>query len=34
VLTQKQFKDLVEYAAEKIKEKAPFEMRQELIAFR
>ena len=34
VLTQKQFKDLIDYAAEKMKERAPFEMRQELIAFR
>ncbi|MEM2440251.1 MAG: hypothetical protein QW493_03440 [Candidatus Bathyarchaeia archaeon] len=34
VLTQKQFKSLVDYAAEKMREKAPFEMRQELIAFR
>lgn len=34
VLTEKQFKNLVDYAAEKMKEKAPFETRQELIAVR
>lgn len=28
VLTQKQFRNLVEYVAEKMREKAPFEMRQ------
>jgi hypothetical protein len=34
VLTEKQFKQLVDYAAEKMKEKVPFEIQQELIAHR
>jgi hypothetical protein len=34
VLTEKQFKHLVVYAAERMKEKVPFEIRQELIASR
>ncbi len=34
VLTEKQFRSLVAYAAERIKEKAPFELQQELIASR
>jgi hypothetical protein len=32
VLTEKQFRHLVDYAAEKMKEKVPFEVRQELVA--
>ncbi|MBS7646743.1 MAG: hypothetical protein QXK93_05425 [Candidatus Bathyarchaeia archaeon] len=32
VLTEKQFRHLVDYAAEKMKEKSPFEMRQTLVA--
>jgi hypothetical protein len=34
VLTEKQFKKLVEYASEKMREKVPFEMQQELMAHR
>jgi hypothetical protein len=34
VLTEKQFRSLVAYAAERMKEKAPFELQQELIASR
>jgi len=34
VLTEKQFKSLVDYAAEKMREKASFEMRRELLAVR
>ncbi|MBX5321402.1 MAG: hypothetical protein QHH12_06560 [Candidatus Bathyarchaeota archaeon] len=34
VLTEKQFKHLVDYAAERMKEKVPFELRHELIASR
>ena len=32
VLTEKQFKQLVAYAAERVKEKIPFEVQQELMA--
>jgi len=32
VLTEKQFRHLVDYAAEKMREKIPFEVRQELVA--
>ncbi len=32
ILTEKQFKRLVAYAAERMKEKSPFELNQELIA--
>ncbi|MEM2523058.1 MAG: hypothetical protein QXW82_07935 [Candidatus Bathyarchaeia archaeon] len=34
VLTEKQFKSLVDYAVEKMREKASFEMRQDLLAVR
>lgn len=34
VLTEKQFKHLVDYAAERMKEKVPFELGHELIASR
>lgn len=34
VLTEKQFKQLVDYATEKMKEKIPFELQQELMASR
>lgn len=34
VLTEKQFRNLVDYAAEKMKEKTPFEVRQGLVAHR
>jgi len=34
VLTEKQFRSLVAYAAERMKEKVPFELQQELIASR
>ncbi|MEM0058715.1 MAG: hypothetical protein QXG58_06035 [Candidatus Bathyarchaeia archaeon] len=34
VLTEKQFRHLVDYAAEKMREKVSFEMRQELVASR
>jgi len=32
VLNEKQFKNLVDYASEKMREKIPFEMQQELMA--
>ncbi len=34
VLTEKQFKKLVDYASEKMQEKIPFEIQQELMAHR
>jgi hypothetical protein len=34
ILTQRQFKQLVVYAAERMKEKIPFELQQELMARR
>jgi hypothetical protein len=34
VLTEKQFKQLVAHAAERMKEKVPFEIQQELMAHR
>ncbi|MBS7616261.1 hypothetical protein KEJ45_03580 [Candidatus Bathyarchaeota archaeon] len=34
VLTEKQFRTLVTYAAERMREKVPFEIQQELIASR
>ena len=34
VLTEKQFKKLVDYASEKMREKIPFEIQQELMAHR
>ena len=34
VLTERQFKQLVAYAAERMKEKIPFELQQELMANR
>jgi len=34
ILTEKQFKSLVDYAAEKMKEKVPLETRHELVAVR
>jgi len=34
VLTEKQFKQLAAYAAERMKEKVPFEIQQELMASR
>ena len=34
VLTEKQFKRLVAYAAERLKERIPFEIQQELLARR
>ncbi|MEM0356866.1 MAG: hypothetical protein QXL77_00600 [Candidatus Bathyarchaeia archaeon] len=34
VLTEKQFKSLVDYVAEKMREKASLEMQQELLAVR
>ena len=34
VLTERQFKQLVAYAAERMKEKIPFELQQELMAHR
>lgn len=34
VLTDRQFKQLVEYAAERMKEKIPFELQQELAVHR
>lgn len=33
VLTEKQFRHLVDYATEKMKEKVSFEVRRELVAF-
>jgi len=34
ILTEKQFKKLVNYASEKMREKTPVEMQQELMAYR
>ncbi len=34
ILTEKQFKKLVKYASEKMQEKIPFEIQQELMAHR
>ena len=34
ILTERQFKQLVTYAAERMKEKIPFELQQELMARR
>jgi hypothetical protein len=34
ILTERQFKQLVAYASERMKEKIPFELRQELLARR
>jgi len=34
ILTERQFKQLVAYAAERLKEKIPFELQQELMARR
>jgi hypothetical protein len=34
VLTEKQFKQLVEYAADRMEEKIPFELQQKLMATR
>lgn len=34
ILTKRQFKQLVAYASERMKEKIPFELRQELLARR
>jgi hypothetical protein len=34
ILTEKQLEKLVNYASEKMREKAPFEMQQELMAYR
>jgi hypothetical protein len=34
VLTEKQFKQLADYAAQRMKEKIPFELQQELMASR
>ena len=34
ILTERQFKQLVAYAAERMKEKIPFELQQELMARR